>query len=133
MAFSVESDDGHVGFQIAPMIDVVFVLMLFFMACIKLDPSRELSVLPPARGPGTITLAMVEIAADGSVLFNGESIAVPQDSRLSALRSKFHYIVEEYGDRDPVMLRPHGTVRHERVMEVLSAVQAAGVSKVAFL
>ena len=26
------SEDGDVGFQIAPMVDVVFVLLLFFMA-----------------------------------------------------------------------------------------------------
>ena len=32
MGGSVGSDDGDIGFQIAPMVDVVFVLMLFFMA-----------------------------------------------------------------------------------------------------
>ena len=32
MAGSVGSEDGDIGFQIAPIVDVVFVLMLFFMA-----------------------------------------------------------------------------------------------------
>ncbi|NBZ96957.1 MAG: biopolymer transporter ExbD, partial [Proteobacteria bacterium] len=27
----VNEDDGTLGFQIAPMVDVVFVIMLFFM------------------------------------------------------------------------------------------------------
>jgi biopolymer transport protein ExbD len=133
MAAPVSSDDGHLGFQIAPMIDVVFVLMLFFMACIQVDKTRELTVLAPRHGSGGVTIAMLDIAADGSVQLNGEPIGAPQDSRLSGLRNKFHYILEEYGDRDVVMLRPHATVRQERVMEVLSAVQAAGVARVAFL
>ena len=34
MAGSVGSEDGDVGFQIAPMVDVVFVLLLFFMLCL---------------------------------------------------------------------------------------------------
>jgi biopolymer transport protein ExbD len=29
--FDANINDGHLGFQIAPMIDVVFVIMLFFM------------------------------------------------------------------------------------------------------
>jgi biopolymer transport protein ExbD len=33
MAGGGGSGDGDFGFQIAPMVDVVFVLLLFFMAC----------------------------------------------------------------------------------------------------
>ena len=32
MAGSVGSEDGDIGFQIAPIVDVVFVLMVLFMA-----------------------------------------------------------------------------------------------------
>ena len=41
MAGSIGSDDGDIGFQIAPMVDVVFVLMLFFMACAGLFGYRD--------------------------------------------------------------------------------------------
>ena len=44
MTASVNSEDGDMGFQIAPMVDVVFVLLLFFMAAAGLKPSdKELS------------------------------------------------------------------------------------------
>ncbi|MEI6494225.1 MAG: biopolymer transporter ExbD, partial [Verrucomicrobiota bacterium] len=33
MAGGGASEDGDIGFQIAPMVDVVFVLLLFFMSC----------------------------------------------------------------------------------------------------
>ena len=48
MAGSVGSEDGDIGFQIAPMVDVVFVLMLFFMASAGQQVvERELSVALP--------------------------------------------------------------------------------------
>ena len=133
MATSVDSTDGEIGFQIAPMVDVVFVLMLFFMAIVGAQVlTKELNVTVPHPGGG-IAPAIVEIAADGTVSFNGELIGVPHDTQLSGLRDKFRFILREFGSKDPVMLRPDATVQHERVMEVLNAIQAAGVEKVGFL
>lgn len=42
--------DGEVGFQIAPMIDVVFVIMLFFMV---LAGDRQVETLMPMTLPST--------------------------------------------------------------------------------
>jgi biopolymer transport protein ExbD len=135
MAASLESADGDVGFQIAPMVDVVFVLMLFFMAAAGAQVlTKELRVaLPAPHAGGGETLAIVDIAADGSVIFNGESLGSPLDSELPQLRARFQHIIEQFGDKDAVLIRPASSIRHERVMEVLSAVQAAGVGKVTFL
>jgi biopolymer transport protein ExbD len=132
---AISSSDHDPGFQIAPMVDVVFVLMLFFMATVGAQvKTRELSVQSPApHGKGDITVAMVDIAADGSVLFNGEQMAQPHDLQLAGLRSRFQHILQQFGDKDPVFIRPESSIQHERVVQVLSAVQGAGVSKVAFL
>ena len=50
---SAGSEDGDVGFQIAPMVDVVFVLMLFFMASAGSQVAeRELNInLPGSNRP----------------------------------------------------------------------------------
>ena len=134
MAASVQSSEGDFGFQIAPMVDVVFVLMLFFMTIVGAQViTKELHAGIPARGQGAETVVILDIAEDGSVLFNGEYIAQPQDSQLSVLRSKFRHILEQFGDKDPVMIRPASSIRHERVVDVLAAVQAAGVGKITFL
>ena len=55
MAGSVGSDDGDMGFQIAPMVDVVFVLLLFFMASAGSQiVEKELSInLPSGAGSGS--------------------------------------------------------------------------------
>jgi biopolymer transport protein ExbD len=133
MASSVDSADGEIGFQIAPMVDVVFVLMLFFMAIVGAQVmTKELSVSVPHGGAGNVP-AIVEIASDGTVSFNGELIGQSHDTQLFGLRDKFRFILREFGTKDPVMLQPEATVPHERVMEVLNAIQAAGVEKVGFL
>jgi biopolymer transport protein ExbD len=46
MAANLNADDGDLGFQVAPMVDVVFVLMLFFLAC-ALFQDREFGLNPP--------------------------------------------------------------------------------------
>ncbi len=49
MGGSVGSEDGDIGFQIAPMVDVVFVLMLFFMASAGSQVvEKELNINLPA-------------------------------------------------------------------------------------
>ena len=49
MGGSVGSEDGDIGFQIAPMVDVVFVLMLFFMASAGMQVvEKELSINLPS-------------------------------------------------------------------------------------
>jgi len=76
------------------MVDVVFVLMLFFMAIVGADATRELQVqLPGRHDQGETTVAMVEIAADGSVVFNNEVVGQPSDASLISLRGRFEHIL----------------------------------------
>ena len=49
---AIETEEAQAGFQIAPMIDVVFVIMLFFMVmagAVKVE--RELKTLFPILTP----------------------------------------------------------------------------------
>ena len=134
MAANLDSADGNLGFQIAPMVDVVFVLMLFFMAIIGADATRELQVfLPGQHGKAEPTVAMVEIGTDGSVVFNNEVLGQPSDTNLASLRGRFELILQQFGDKDPVLIRPVPSTPHERLVQVVAAIQAAGVKKVTFL
>jgi biopolymer transport protein ExbD len=40
--------------------------------------------------------------------------------------------IQKFGDKDPVILRPDPQAKHERVMDVLNAASAAGVTKLSF-
>lgn len=89
--------------------------------------------MPERHEKSKATVAMVEIAADGSVVFNNEVVGQPGDTSLSSLRGRFEHILQQFGDQDPVLIRPVSNTTHERVVQVVAAIQAAGVKKVTFL
>lgn len=138
MAGSVGSEEGDYGFQIAPMVDVVFVLMLFFMASAGMQVAeRELGVNLPsgstarAGGPPP-TPIIIEITSEGQVSMNNQIYGAPADKNLTALREKLTAMIEQFGDKDPVIIRPSADTMHERVIDVLNAAAASGVKNLTF-
>ena len=138
MAGQVGGEDGDVGFQIAPMVDVVFVLMLFFMANAGMQVAeRELGINLPsggyagAGGPPP-TPIIIDIAENGQVLLNDQNFDTPASEELPQLRAWLSDTIEQYGDEDPVIIRPASRTRHARIVDVLSACAAAGVKNLTF-
>ena len=133
MSSSPGTHDSEIGFQIAPMVDVVFVLMLFFMACAGWQTKeRELSASLPGTGPGGPTAVVIEIASDGRVLLNDQPLGEAADRQLPRLRALMQDARERFGTDDPVVIRPAAATRHERIIDVLNATKAAGVPSVSF-
>jgi biopolymer transport protein ExbD len=138
MAGSVDQEEGDVGFQIAPMVDVVFVLMLFFMASAGMQVvEKELAINLPSGGASKQggpppTPIVIDISADGQVQMNNMAYGTPTDKALQPLRAKLKDMIESFGDKDPVIIRPMPDTRHERIMDVLNAAGAAGVKNLTF-
>lgn len=131
MAGSVGSEDGDIGFQIAPMVDVVFVLMLFFMACAGAQVvETELKInLPAGQGssPATKTPIMIDISSDGLVSMNNQSYGEPSDANLNNLRDFLKNALSTFGGDDPVIIRPSPDAKHERIIQVLNAISGAAI------
>lgn len=137
MAGSVGSDDGDIGFQIAPMVDVVFVLMLYFMACVGAQvKEKELNISLPSGATSTSsapkTPIVIDISPEGQVSMNSTQYGAPTDKNLTALREWLKSSIEQFGGEDPVIIRPASETRHERIIEVLNAAAAAGVKNLTF-
>lgn len=138
MAGGQMSTDGEFGFQIAPMVDVVFVLLLFFMATIGSQITElELGINLPsgerAGGPGVpSTPIIIDIGPDGTVMLNDRVYDTPTSKELPELREWLASTMERFGDKDPVIIKPHLDARHERIMDVLNAAAAAGVTNLTF-
>ena len=138
MAGSVGSEDGDIGFQIAPMVDVVFVLMLFFMASAGSQiVEKELNIsLPSGTTAGAQdvqkTPILIDISPEGQVTMNNQSFGTPTDRKLLPLREWLKNAIEQFGGEDPVIIRPNPETRHERIIDVLNAAAAAGVKNLTF-
>ena len=129
---NAESGDGDIGFQIAPMVDVVFVLLLFFMAVAGSQVvEKELNVGLPTDGVAG-TAIVIDIAADGRVQMNSQDFGSATDKDLKDLRAWFKQTIDRFGDKDPVIIRPDPQASHERIMDVLGAASASGVKHLTF-
>lgn len=139
MAGGGTNEDGDVGFQIAPMVDVVFVLLLFFMASAGSQVvEKELNInLPSGKTAGLgdstpKTPILIDIFPDGKVQLNNKVFDTPTSKELPDLRAWLKDTINKFGDKDPVIIRPDPQTRHERIMDVLNAAAASGVKNLTF-
>jgi len=130
-------EEGDFGFQIAPMVDVVFVLLLFFMACAGQNVKEGFfSIgLPSPSGPKEekpVVPIVIDIDPNGNVIVNGQAMSSgPKDRELAQLREHLTRSMQA-SDDDPVIVRPSPEARHERVVDVLQACRTAHVKKLSF-
>jgi biopolymer transport protein ExbD len=138
MAGSVGSEDGDMGFQIAPMVDVVFVLLLFFMASAGSQVvEKELTINLPGKAAAgapaaVITPIIIEISSEGQVSMNGQVFGSPADKNLLQLKEWLKTTVGQGEGKDPVIIRPSPDSRQERVIDVLNACAAGMVKNLTF-
>jgi biopolymer transport protein ExbD len=132
-------EEGEFGLQIAPMLDVMFVLLLFFMVSAGAnEKEQELGVKVPGEAQSTLkntnmTPIMVTIDAEGVVFFNGAPSGTAGDTELNDLRSQLKRATEALADDPPpVIIAPSAKTAHSRLINVLDAASYAGVKKLSF-
>jgi biopolymer transport protein ExbD len=128
------SNDGEFGLQIAPMLDVLFVLLLFFMVSAGMQKHEAaLTTQLPGRGasPGPLIPIQLEITADGQVMFNEVPTDTPADHQLTQTSTRLKAALAQTPDR-PVIISPEASTRHQRIVDVLDVCQAAKVKNLAF-
>ncbi len=120
-----------VGFQLAPMIDVVFLLLCFFVTSQVFSQwEAEIDVkLPTAstaeveqRLPGEIILNLLK---DGSVIVNGRRL---NETELASLLKR---LVELFPGQ-PVLLRADKQTAYEHVIKVLDLCRQADIWNISF-
>ena len=128
----IQEDDGfeEMALNLTPMIDVVFLLLIFFMVTTTfLDPEREIDIeLPSAQSAGEIERPPEEIVLnvqeDGTVVLAGEM--VEPESLLDLLKS-----AAQHDPETPVTIRGHRAARHEHIVRVMDACGLAGLINLA--
>ena len=102
------SIDGDHGFQIAPMLDILFVLLLFFMVSAGAQKHEAtLTTQLPGGRPGGDVPVQVGIDADGQVNVSGAPLDTPDsnDHNLPQLVERLKGVVAA-NDKQPVVIVP---------------------------
>lgn len=128
------------GFQIAPMIDVVFVIMLFFMVMANsVKVEHELKTVlpgpPSAFMPEPADELRIEIAEDGAVLMNDEEFDLATDAKLPTLTANLIRLKKDAdfrNERVVVTLQSEEQAKYERIIQVMNALAAAKIASVTF-
>ena len=117
--------------NITPLVDVVFLLLIFFMVSTTFDRQSELNIeLPEASGEITESEALeveIFIKDDGQFIINDTAVSSNIDSLLRALR-------EAAGDNsDPrVIISADKETTHQAVMTAMDAARQMGFIHITF-
>lgn len=117
--------------QLAPMIDIVFLLLIFFIVTWQFTRAEtELSVSVPTAQEGAdpqrqIGEIVINILADGAIRVEGNTMDLVQ------LLDKLAEIAEKY-ENQPVRIRGDGGVPYQRIVEVIDTCQKAGIWNISF-
>lgn len=130
-----------VELQIAPLIDCVFLLLIYFMVSSSLKRSEaDLGLSLPGQVQQAEALAMpdeqiIEVRSDGAIVFNDQEYRNPSKTDLAELEQTLLRYREAswLADIRPVItIAAEDNSRHERVVDVLNACAGAGIKNVTF-
>jgi biopolymer transport protein ExbD len=127
------TDHGEFGLQIAPMLDILFVLLLFFMvaaATVKQEASIATQLPGKVLSPGPEVPVQITIDENGQVSINSATADAPSGSAMPETISRLRTMIADSPKR-PVFVTPTAGTRQQRVVDVLNACTAAGVRNLA--
>ncbi len=114
------------GINLTPLIDVVFLLLIFFMVSTTFTRETQLRVqLPQAEGdaPPTVSEAVeITIDANGAYSINGQSLA---NSRLQTLMAGIER-VSDGNNQLPFIITADAKVPYEAVVTAMDAAGRLG-------
>lgn len=131
MNFRKRAKPDVFGFQIAPMVDILLVLLVFFIVTWNFALSEnELDVKIPsakkAKEPQPyVGQVVVNVRKDGGIVFNRKQIS-PQE-----LRTKLDQLAKLYPDQ-AVILRGDQKADYKSIVDVLDICRMANIWNVAF-
>ena len=117
--------------ELAPMVDVVFLLLIFFIVTWQFARfERDMDISVPAAEettdePRNVGEIIVNVRTDGSIVLNG--LEVSEEELLTKLKS----ISEAYPDQ-AVILRGSSEANFQAIINVLDEIKKAGIWNVAF-
>ena len=119
MKFALTSNKNP-SIEITPLIDIVFILVIFFVATSKITDSQFLDLDLPTTESFNVEASslsnQIYVFNDNTVIFNNKSYLVNNDALKNALLNEL--IVE-----DTIILSIEGDVTHKITIELMDFLQ----------
>lgn len=141
MAKLKKKAEEKVGIPIAPMIDVVFLLLIYFMVSSTMEQQEaDLSFQLPGSVEQDEPLDLpdeqiIEIQANGQVVVNDypyDSLDAARLDELAAMLTRFREASSANKVDAIVTISPADTVSHASIVRVMDACSHAGIEAVNF-
>ncbi len=123
-----DTDEGIVGINVTPLVDITLVLLIIFMVVAKMVVSQSVPLDLPKAASGTDVQVVfsIELYANGDITVDQKKLS--NDDGLFALAKESHARNSDLR----AVIKADGTVQHQRVIHVLDLLKQAGVTKIAF-
>ena len=117
--------------RILPLINVVFLLLIFFMITGKLTPPEPFDIDPAqsaSKQPAEPAVRIILIDASGKIALNGEIL--DETAFKAAITTLFS---SKISASQPIRLKADGRTQAKHVVEVMEWLRAAGATKLLLL
>jgi len=128
MRFQTRKQDD-VQLEMTPLVDIVFLLLIFFMLSTSLSVNPGIKIDLPKSSAEQVkkkkTTLRVAIEATGGIFLEGKKLSLDQ------LREKFAAVGKTKGDDALVVIEADRKVYHGLVVKVMDAAKTSGLNKLA--
>ncbi|MEM8950988.1 MAG: biopolymer transporter ExbD [Pseudomonadota bacterium] len=115
--------------SLTPLIDVVFILLVFFMLVSSFADWRTIDVTPPlaasGQSQGFTGAVLIEVQAGGQIRLSGEILALDQ------VADRLKRLIDDAPDRR-FIVKTSESVRLQDLVDVLDRLAVAGAADIAF-
>ncbi len=121
----------QIELNLAPLIDVVFLLLIFFAVTTTFEREAALKIqLPEAQGitPNKAEILKIVVDADGHYYLGQQAL---RDTRIKTLKQAMRQALEE-GARPMVMIAADRKTPHQAVIRILDAARQLNLKHVSF-
>ena len=124
------SAEDEAQIDMTPMLDIVFIMLIFFIVTTSFVKEKGLDVNRPednqAKNDKPSKALSIRIGADGSIMMGGREVDIRR-----VVANTQTYLAEN--NTDSAAIQAHEDSEHGTVVEVMNQVKIAGIDKVSVL